>query len=132
MKTILLESKELIEKRQEENLPTKRNWDARQTSLNESWKESRSTIFKTLLMSAIAVPDNVKCQNCLEKASEVRCKECVTQEYLCHICDCKVHEQLPFHDREAIINGPFVPIPATTARNSNGECVIVGKYLQVF
>mgnify|MGYP001799207352 CR=1 FL=1 len=83
-------------------------------------------------MSAFAVPENVKCQNCLEKAGEVRCKECVTREYLCHICDCKVHEQLPFHDREAIINGRFVPIPATTARNSKGECVIVGKYLQVF
>ena len=42
-----------------------------------------------------------------------------------------VHDCWPFHDRDAVVNDHYVPISVTTSKGSDGEWVIVGKYLKI-
>ena len=126
MKEILLDAQELLVKWEKANPLKKQNWSDRQSSLNDSWSECRPTIFKSLLQSSFAVLEDVICQKCMCEVAVLRCQECSTTKHLCHSCDTSVHGFLPFHDREAIVYGHFVPIPSTTSRNSKGEWMTVG------
>ena len=132
MKEFLLETQELLQRLQESNPPKRQNWAERQTLLTESWEEQRSTIFKELLEATYAVPENIMCSRCLDKAAVVRCDMCSTIRHLCPECDQQVHESWPFHDRDAIVNGHYFPIPATTTWNSNGQWEIVGNLSVVY
>ena len=107
--------------------PRKQKWSERQMLLNESWIESRSKIFKLLLQANFAVQEGGICQRCLEEVAMIKCNECSAIKYLCHGCDNSIHDYLPFHDRDAIINGHYVPIAATSSMNNKGEWVIVGN-----
>lgn len=129
MKEFLLETQELLQRLQESNPPKRQNWAERQTLLTESWEEQRSTIFEELLEATYAVPENIMCSRCLDKAAVVRCDMCSTIRHLCPECDQQVHESWPFHDRDAIVNGHYFPIPATTTWNSNGQWEIVARSL---
>lgn len=129
MKEILLEAQELLQRLQESNPPKRQNWAERQTLLTESWEEQRSTIFKELLEATYAVPENIMCSRCLDKAAVVRCDMCSTMRHLCSECDQQVHECWPFHDRDAIVNGHYFPIPTTTTWSSSGQWEIVAKTL---
>ena len=73
MKEFLLETQELLQRLQESNPPKRQNWAERQTLLTESWEEQWSTIFKELLEATYAVPENIMCGRCLDKAAVVRC-----------------------------------------------------------
>lgn len=113
MKELLLEAQKLMANMHESGPPKKQNWSERWQTLNESWAKPRSENFKTLLQASFAVPENVMCQRCTDKAAIVRCQECHGNKHLCTICDQDVHEHWPFHDRDAIVNGHCVPISAT-------------------
>lgn len=127
LKDILLEAQELMVRWQGADPPRKQKWSERQMLLNESWIESRSKIFKFLLQANFAVQEGGICQRCLEEVAMIKCNECSAIKYLCHGCDNSIHDYLPFHDRDAIINGHYVPIAATSSMNNKGEWVIVGN-----
>lgn len=61
------------------------------------------------------------------KAAVVKCDTCSSARHLCQGCDKTVHGTRPFHDRNAIVNGHYLPIPVTTSLGSNGEWEIVGN-----
>ena len=128
MKEILLDAQELVARWQQAYPPKKQMWAGRQTLPNESWAQSRAEIFKFFLQSDFAVPDDAVCERCLNEVAVVKCHECSASQHFCHGCDNVIHGYLPFHDRDAIVSGHYVPIPATTSRNSKGEWLIVGEY----
>ena len=126
-----MDAKELMVKWQKHVPPKKQKWAERQSALNESWAESRASICKTFLESHFAIPDDIMCRKCSQKVALVRCIECTSNKYLCSECDQTMHDCWPFHDRDAIDNEHYVPIPSTTSKGSNGEWVIVGKYFKI-
>jgi len=127
MKDILLELQELLARLQESDPPRRQKWSERQAALNESWEEHRSYLFKALLQSTFAVPEDVLCNRCMVKAAVVKCDMCSSARHLCQGCNKTVHGTRPFHDRNAIVNGHYLPIPVTTSLGSNGEWEIVGN-----
>ena len=127
MKDLLLDAQELMLKWQAGASPRKQKWVDRQTLLNESWAESRRTLCETVLKSHFAVPEDSTCCRCVEKVAVVRCHECPSARYLCSDCDQIVHKSWPFHDRDAMANGHYLPIPATTSKGSDCEWVFVGS-----
>ena len=129
MRRILLDAQDLMIRLQgSASTPKKQKWADRQSSLNDSWAGYRSTIFKVVLETTFAVPEDLTCQKC-NKFADVKCNECLSSKYLCQECDHSTHEYLPFHDRDAIVNRHFVPIPAATAGDSKGEWVTVGNLI---
>ncbi len=132
MKDILLEAQELLVRWEKGEPPRKQKWAERQASLNESWEEHRPRIFKALLQATFAVPKDVICQSCMHKAAVVRCNMCSSSRHLCHECDQSIHKSWSFHDRDGIVNGHYLPIPATTSGSSNGEWETVGKIYFAF
>ena len=128
MKEILLHAQKLMAKWQQADPPKKQTWANRQSSLNESWAQSRDAIFKYFLQSTFAVPDDAMCERCSNEVAVVKCHECSALQHFCHGCDNIIHAYVPVHDRDAIVSGHYVPIPATTSRNSKGEWSIVGEY----
>ena len=103
-------------------------WEERTAMLNESWAESRASLYETLLKVNLAVKEETKCMKCLEEPAVLRCNECSGTKYLCGSCDQNLHELLPFHDRDAVINGHYQPIPPTLSKNSSGEWITIGMY----
>ena len=112
---------------QEREPPKKQKWAERQTSLNKSWEEYRSMIFDALLQVTFPVTENVMCQRCMLEAAVVKCYKCSCTQQLCYKCDQAIHQSLPLHARDAVINGRYLPIPSTTSRTSDGEWKIVGN-----
>lgn len=68
------------------------------------------------------------CSRCLNEAAVVWWNMSSTMQHLCPECDQKVHECWPFHDKNAMVNGCYFPIPETTAWSSNGQWKIVGNF----
>lgn len=66
---------------------------------------------------------------CLKETAVLRCYECSFTKYLCGSCDQNLHEVFSFHDRDAIFNGHYQPIPPTSSKNSSGEWVTIGRQL---
>lgn len=127
MKDLLSEAQEIIVEWQERDPPKKQRWAERQTSLNESWEEYRSMIFDAFLQATFPVSENVMCQRCMLENAVVRCNKCSCTQQLCYKCDQAIHESLPFHARDAVVNGRYLPIPSTTSRTRDGEWKIVGN-----
>ena len=101
------------------------NWAERANILNESWAESRAGLYKTMLKT-FAVKVGMACMQCLKEPAVIRCNECFTVTYLCGSCDQHLHELLPFHDRDAVVNECYQPIPPTLSKNSCGEWITIG------
>lgn len=81
--------------------------------------------FKALLLSLMML-----CvKGVLMRLLWLKCHGCSASQHFCNGCDNIIHGYLPFHDRDAIVSGHYVPIPATTSRNSKGEWLIVGRSL---
>ncbi|KAK2561879.1 hypothetical protein P5673_015276 [Acropora cervicornis] len=104
------------------------NWAERANILNESWAESRAGLYKTMLKT-FAVKVGMACMQCLKEPAVIRCNECFTVTYLCGSCDQHLHELLPFHDRDAVVNECYQPIPPTLSKNSCGEWITIGRQL---
>ena len=126
-----MDAKELLVKWQTYVPPKKQKWAERQTALAESWSESRAIICKAILQSTFAIPEDNMCCRCSQRVALVRCHQCSSVKDLCSDCDQTVHDCWPFHDRDAVVNDQYVPISGTTSRGSDGEWVIVGKYLKI-
>ncbi|XP_044164397.1 uncharacterized protein LOC114964356 [Acropora millepora] len=97
--------------------------------LNESWAESRRTLCETVLKAHFTIPEDSTCCRCEEKFAVVRCHECPSTKHLCSNCDEMVHRSWPFHDRDVMVNGHYLPIPPTTSKGSDGEWVFVERGL---
>lgn len=128
MKEILMSVKELLVKWETKDPPKRQKWSERQATLNERWSESRAIICKAVFQSMFSIPEDEKCYSCSEKVAVVRCHECTRAKQLCSYCDQIMHERWPFHDRDALVNGHYIPISTTTSKGNDGEWVIVGKY----
>ncbi|XP_027138177.1 uncharacterized protein LOC113746493 isoform X2 [Larimichthys crocea] len=57
------------------------------------------------------------CEKCKTADAVVRCLDCVPSgtQFLCPACDSTVHKKHVFHDREAMTDGFFQPIPPTSS-----------------
>ena len=126
--TILMEAKDHLSSQGDGVARKPQKWAERTTVLNESWAESRACLWETILKANFAVKEDTLCMKCFEEPAVIRCNECFTAKYLCGYCDQKVHELLPFHDRDAVVKGHYEPIPPTLSRNCSGEWVTVGEY----
>ena len=93
-----------------------------------SWVESCACLWETILKANFAVKEDTLCMKCREEPAVIRCNECFTAKYLCGSCDQKVHELLPYHNRDAVVNGHYEPIPPTLSKNYSGEWVTIGEY----
>ena len=101
-------------------------WDKRMETLNENWEASRPLIFKAVLFSQC--PDiPCECEICHEEPWLIRCKECSGRR-MCPACDAAVHEELLFHDREALLDGSFRHIPPTVVINDDGKMELTSMY----
>ena len=130
MKDLLVDAQELMLKWQSGAPPKKQKWVNRQNLLNESWAESRRTLCETVLKAHFAIPEDSTCCRCVEKFAVVRCHQCPSNKHLCSDCDEMVHRSWPFHDRDVMVNGHYLPIPPTTSKGSDGEWVFVGNHHQ--
>ena len=101
-------------------------WEERIAISNESWVDSPSALCETVLKTRFAVRNEAKCMKCLKETAVQRCHECSSTKYLCGSCDQNLHGVFPFHDRDAIVNGHYQPIPPTLLKNSSGEWVTIG------
>ena len=126
MRDILLEAKDLLSSQEDSLVKKSQRWEERIAISNESWADSRSALCETLLKTSFAVRDAAKCMKCLKETAVLRCHECSSTKYLCGSCDQNLHGVFPFHDRDAIVNGHYQPIPPTLSRNSSGEWVTIG------
>ena len=122
---IMLEAKALLCSKMDSITKKSQKWEERQATLNERWADSRSALYENLLKWSFAVKDANKCMKCPEEPAVVRCNECSTTKYLCGPCDQYVCELSPLHNRDAIVNGHYQPIPPTLPKNSSGEWVTI-------
>lgn len=53
-------------------------------------------------------------------------------KFMCQSCDEKVHKSLPFHDRDAYVNGYFQAIPPTVGVDEKGYRQIKGNFTYPF
>ena len=120
----MLEAKDLLPSKIDSIAKKKsQKWEERQATLNESWADSRSALYENLLKWSFAVKGANKCMKCLEEPAVMRWNECSATKYLCGPGDQYVHELAPLHDRDAIVNGHYQPIPPTLTKNSSGKWV---------
>ena len=94
-------------------------WERRMGSLNENWEASRPLIFQAILLSQNPGISQ-QCDICHKDPWLLRCDECSGRR-MCHKCDTTMHEELLFHDREALIDGCFRHIPPTVIMNEYGR-----------
>ena len=131
MADILLEAKDLLSSEEDSLVKKSQRWEERITISNESWADSRAALYETLLKASFAVKDANKCMKCFKETAVLRCNECSSTKYLCGSCDQNLHEVFPFHDRDAIVNGHYQPIPPTLSKNSSGEWVTIGMWFNL-
>ena len=91
MREILLEANELMDEWQRTDFPKTQKWAERWLLLNDSWAESRSSIFKAVLQSTFAVLEDVKCVRCMTENAIVKCHECSPAKHFFHECDNHIH-----------------------------------------
>ena len=104
-------------------------WDRRMTALNENWEASRSFLFNITVSAQGSFGSSV-CMQCQERQWMLQCVECGSKR-LCSACDAQVHEQYPFHDREAFVDGCFKHIPPTISVDESGKLKETGMFLKV-
>ncbi|CAH3167059.1 unnamed protein product, partial [Pocillopora meandrina] len=108
---------------------TSRNWETRMTSLTSSWDSARKQLIEAVL-TCEGLPSPDCCSICLEGKVGIRCIECPIQ-FMCSSCDEKVHNCLPFHDRDAYVNGYFHAIPPTVGVDEEDCTQIIGIYMLI-
>jgi len=107
-----------------------KNWETRMFNLTSGWDNVRKQLIEALLICE-SLPSPDICSNCLEGNVCIRCIECPKQ-FMCQSCDEKVHESLPFHDRDAYVNGYFHAIPPTVGVDGKGYLQIIGNFTYPF
>lgn len=110
---ILLKAKDLLSLEEDNLVKKSQRWEERLTISNESRADSQAALYETLLKASFAVKDAIKCMKCLEETAVLRCDECSSSKYLCGSCEQNLHEVFPFHDRDAVFDGHYQPIPPT-------------------
>ena len=90
-------------------------------SLNENWEALRPSIFKSILqLEGCGLSLNAHhCELCNHVSWQIRCIECGGKR-MCSECDASIHQYLPFHDREALLDGSLRSIPPTFTVNNAG------------
>jgi len=125
----LLEAKELLSGW---NLPLKtQTWQERRVAVIDSWSNLRSEMFCTLLKSHFALL-KIQCTVCGCNPAVIRCQECANK-HLCSKCDNDIHQLMPFHDRDCVINGHYEAISSNLSLDSTcNNLITVGMYLDIF
>ena len=127
MKDILLEANGLVVDWANSSPKRNKPWKEKRDTLNESWEEVRVQLLESLLKTKFGIDhDKLKCKRCQEKAV-VRCEECHPHKYLCGNCDVEIHQDHPFHDRDAVVNGRFQPISSSVSKNNKNDWITIGK-----
>ncbi|XP_048581069.1 uncharacterized protein LOC116618759 isoform X1 [Nematostella vectensis] len=85
------------------------SWSERSITLQESWESLRSQLFNAKLESFAVMPSQT-CMLCINKMPSIQCSDCGPRTALCSECDISVHKSSPFHDRQALVKGHYVPI----------------------
>lgn len=89
-------------------------WTKRQVMSEKKCRAALPEILNCML-AAETVTQHC-CQQCKAVDAVVRCLECVPSgcQFFCSTCDSEIHSKHVFHDREAMIDGFFKPIPPTS------------------
>lgn len=111
-------------------ISSSKNWETRMFNLTSSWDNVRKQLIEAVL-SCEGLPSPDVCSICLEGKVCIRCIECPKQ-FMCQSCDEMVHESLPFHDRDAYVNGYFQAIPPTVGVDEKGYRQIKGNFTYPF
>ncbi|XP_032231705.2 uncharacterized protein LOC116614630 isoform X1 [Nematostella vectensis] len=85
------------------------SWSERSITLQESWESLRFQLFNAKLGSFAVMPSQT-CMLCINKMPSIQCPDCGPRTALCSECDISVHKSSPFHDRQALVQGHYVPI----------------------
>ena len=107
-------------------ITSSKNWEKRMSNLTSRWDNVRKQLIEAVL-SCEGLPSPDICSICLEGKVCIRCIECPKQ-FMCHLCDENVHKFLPFHDRDAYVNGCFHAIPPTVGVDGKGYRQIIGNF----
>ena len=99
------------------------------TCLTSSWDSARKQLIEAVL-TCEGLPSPDRCSICLEGKVCIRCIEYPIQ-FMCSSCDEKVHNCLPFHDRDAYVNGYFHAIPPTVGVDEEDCTQIIGIYMLI-
>ena len=85
-------------------------------TLSENWSSCREELFEAMVIREGIL--DATCQLCQRGSCVIRCTEC--HATMCGPCDEVHHKDLPFHDRDAFVNGYFQAIPPTSAVDDSG------------
>ena len=110
----LVEGMEKIKKQQ-----TKDTWKTRVDNLSSNWESCRQNIFETVLSCAEA--KTKICSSYLKNESVINCRDCVEQKNLCSMCDEKVHQKYPLHDRDGVYNGYYKAMAPKLSVTCDGQ-----------
>ena len=94
----------------------------------DSWESARPELFEAVV-SKMAFKKHTLCDKCGLKEITIVCYDCHLGKHLCWLCDVKSHENFPFRDRLALVNGFLKAISPNIGVNSKGDLINIGKSL---
>ncbi|XP_034057129.1 uncharacterized protein LOC117536392 isoform X3 [Gymnodraco acuticeps] len=97
-----------------EETPTVTTWTQRQLKREQKFRAAMPELLNLKLAAEIVTKR--PCLQCKTADAVVRCLDCVPPgtPFLCPACDPIIHGKNVFHDREAMIDGFYRPIPPTS------------------
>ncbi|KAF3851329.1 hypothetical protein F7725_013101, partial [Dissostichus mawsoni] len=97
-----------------EETPTVSTWTQRQLKREQKFRAAMPELLNLKLAAEIVTKRS--CLQCKTADAVVRCLDCVPPgiPFLCPACDRIIHGKNVFHDREAMIDGFYRPIPPTS------------------
>ncbi|XP_034082874.1 uncharacterized protein LOC117553162 isoform X1 [Gymnodraco acuticeps] len=97
-----------------EETPTVTTWTQRQLKREQKFRAAMPELLHLKLAAEIVTKRS--CLQCKTADAVVRCLDCVPPgtPFLCPACDPIIHGKNVFHDREAMIDGFYRPIPPTS------------------
>lgn len=126
IQSILQRANEFLKSWKSIKSPVRQKWKVRIEKSQASWKDARCSIFEAAVSeSAVA---NHLCDKCNKNAASVICYECQWKRQ-CSSCDKNTHETLPFHDRNAVVDGYVKAVAPNTSVDINGDLVNIERYL---
>ena len=105
--------------------PSQQTWADRMATLSENWSSCRRELFEAMVVRE-GLPSSRSCESCQTGRIAMRCREC--GKTMCVSCDQAIHKDLPFHERDAFMDGFFQPIPPSSALDDNGFLIQIGIY----
>lgn len=105
------------------------SWECRMAALNENWDNCRSELFKAVISEEGL--HNQVCHVCKTNIITIRCYSCHGKRF-CTSCDLIIHEDHPFHDRDAFMNGFFQAVPPTHTVGDNGDLVNTSMFINIY